>query len=161
MSRSILDELEHLKRSLDQPRGEYHLPLDDAGDRLQGIGDALDATQVGPLGTSFSLAMCVCQSGVGALSRVMEGSRVGFDEMEAAVDRVEERQKTHSELEIRELRQLLVAKENSLDSLRETLATTKQSAETKRARLQKQLDKTTSEVCLWTLALVIVDALTS
>lgn len=49
-------------------------------------------------------------------------------------------------MEIEQLRGLLIAKESSLDSLRETLATTQQSSQTKFERIQKQLERANAEV---------------
>ncbi|MEW5318205.1 MAG: hypothetical protein WDW38_009445 [Sanguina aurantia] len=119
MTSSVLRELEELKSMLETPQKTFTPFRDHAVTPRNNVNN--HPTSARPYTTALSSA----EKSVDRLGRAIEAAE---DEMEAALKRTTEvhrSQLKQKELELSEMSRVVAAKERSIDSLRDTLSTTK------------------------------------
>ncbi|KAL6763543.1 basal body protein [Haematococcus lacustris] len=131
---SVLQELEDLRHLLDARSPKYRPP-------------AKSASLVTPNAPrAYNAHLSVAEQNVDRLGQAIEAAE---EEMEAALRRTTEVHKSQlrqRETELAETQRLLAAKETSVDSLRDTLATTKRSYEARLMQLESQLSMQESQI---------------
>ncbi len=136
MASSVIRELEELRALLDTPKKTFS-PLKTLKELSTPRADAV---------RSYSTALNGAEKSVDRLGRAIEAAE---EEMDAALKRTTEihrSQLKQKELELLELQRVIGAKDRSLDSLRDTLATTKRTYESKLAQSDSALALKDAEV---------------
>ncbi|PNH02863.1 hypothetical protein TSOC_011125 [Tetrabaena socialis] len=140
MATSVLRELEELRLMLDSPGKRVFSPMHSLKTLSTPRAPPLDAMR------TYSTALNSAEKSVDRLGRAIEAAE---EEMDAALQRTTEvhrSQLKQKELETLELQRVIGAKERSIDSLRDTLATTKRTYESKLAQSESALALKDTEV---------------